>query len=286
MKVAHLILAHHEPLQLKRLVDRLCCEEAVYFIHIDLKADIRVFTEVFIGYKQVYFIKKRVSITWASYSMVQATLNGFAEIKSAGLGVDYINLLSGQDYLLQPIKNFHQFLKNHAGKAFMHCLDVNKEWTEAISRLEEYHLTNFRDFPGKYKIQYFINKLLPKRKMPENMVPVGRSQWFTITYRQMEYILAKMEASPFIARFFKLTWAPDEIIFQTLLFNSDYRQSIINNNLRYIDWSKKEKNPKLLVTEDFQKIHESDCFFARKFDQNIDQHIFKLIDESIGWQEA
>ncbi len=282
MKIAHLILAHQNPVQLKRLVDRLSCNEAVFFLHIDQKVDIRVFTEIFSGNEQVNFIRNRVSITWASFSMVQATLNGFEEIKLSGFKIAHINLLSGQDYPLRPINEFHEFLKQHSDKAFMHCLDVNSEWTEAISRLEQYHLTYFINFPGKYILQKLINKVLPKRSMPENMIAVGRSQWFTITFPQMLYILKKMQDSKSITQFFKFTWAPDEIIFQTILFNSEFKPYIVNDNLRHIDWSKKGENPKLLLMEDLPALLGSSCFFARKFDRNIDEKVLDLIDQNLG----
>lgn len=281
MKVAHLILAHNEPIQLKRLVEKLHHVDAFFFIHIDLKTDVQPFTELFVGENQVFFIKQRVKITWAAYSMVQATLNSFKEIKAAEFKIDYINLLSGQDYPLQAMGVFHAFLEKNNGKAFMHCLDVNTVWTEAIPRLQKYHLTNFIDFPGKYKMEQFFNKVLPKRVMPCEMVAVGRSQWFTITFHQMEYILKTLEENPKIGRFFKLTWAPDEIIFQTLLFNSEFKQYIVNNNLRYIDWSEKGKNPKFLVEADFEKLVLSNQFFARKFSQQLDDKIFMKLDSYI-----
>ncbi len=280
MKVAHLILAHAQPIQLKRLIDKLSHEDAYCFVHVDLNVQINIFTELFITNERVFFISERVAIKWASYSLVQATINGFKAIKSAGLNIEYVNLLSGQDYPLKPINEFHEFLTNHPNKAFMHCLDVHTEWTEAVLRLEQYHFTYYREFTGKYKLQRLLNKLVPKRKMPENMIAVGRSQWFTIAFVQMEYLVKKMEQSKRIAHFFKLTWAPDEIIFQTLLFNSNFKLSIINDNLRYIDWSQGEKNPKLLVTEDYRLLMNSNCFFARKFDLNIDANILDLIDQA------
>lgn len=37
-------------------------------------------------------------------------------------------------------------------------------------------------------------------------------------------------------------------------------------------------NPKFLKIEDFEKIKESDCLFARKFNMDIDYTILDLID--------
>ena len=47
----------------------------------------------------------------------------------------------------------------------MEYYSVTNEWTEAVPRLTEYHLTNY-NFPGKYLVQKWMNKLLPARRMP------------------------------------------------------------------------------------------------------------------------
>lgn len=278
--IVHLIIAHNypSPKNLVRFIDLLKYEDDLVYIHVDLKFDITEFKIYFSNHSNVRFIKNRVKVYWASYSMVQATVNSFNEILDEVTEFNYLNLLSGQDYLLKPIKLFHNFLHSQPGKAFMHCLDVNTEWTEAKCRVAQYHLTNFK-FPGKYQLQNLINFIFSVRRIPENMTIVGRSQWFTISKKHIEYIVSSFKENIKLVRFFKLTWAPDEFIFQTILFNSAYKEDIVNDNLRFIDWSEGEKNPKTFTTKDFNLIIESNQFFARKFDINIDSKILDLIDQ-------
>lgn len=278
MRVAHLILVHAHPNQLSRLVERLTHPKAVFFIHVDKKSDIVEFERVFCDATNVFFIRSRVEIQWATYSMVEATVNGFKEILSKGIRIDYINLMSGQDYPIKPIAEFHDFLDANQGKAFMECLNVEKEWTEAISRVKEYHLNHW-NVPGKFKLQKLLNFILPSRKMPDDLIPVGRSQWFTITSKHVEFLIHRIDSSPHIVKFFTFSWAPDELIFQTLLFNSAYQKDIVGDNLRYIDWSDHKQNPKLLTSEDFNAFMQSDKFFARKFKEN--DEVLNMIDQRI-----
>ncbi|WP_439505940.1 beta-1,6-N-acetylglucosaminyltransferase [Sediminibacterium sp.] len=278
MKVAHLILVHACPNQLARLVERLTHPDAVFFIHVDSKSAINQFEQLFETRTNIFFIKNRVSIQWATYSMVEATLNGFKEILASGLKIDYVNLLSGQDYPLKPIAEFHAFLKANPGKAFMECLSVEKEWKEAISRVTKYHFNHWK-IPGKFKLQKLFNYFLPNRKMPDNLIAVGRSQWFTITSEQVGFLIKRLESSPNIVKFFTYSWAPDEMIFQTLLFNSKYQKDIVGDNLRYIDWSDRKQNPKLLSSQDFNAFMQSGKFFARKFQENDD--VLDMIDKHI-----
>jgi hypothetical protein len=42
---------------------------------------------------------------------------------------------------------------------------------------------------------------------------------------------------------------------------------VTNNYLRYIDWGEDGANPVTLTEKDYDRILESDCFFARKFDK-------------------
>jgi len=264
MKIAHLILAHNQPHQLARLIDRLSHEDAYFFVHIDAKTDMEHFKFLTLN-ERVFLISDRVKVRWGAYSIVQATINGFKAIVNSGKQIDYVNLLSGADYPIKTTAEIHLFLKERAEKNFMAFESVHEQWHEAISRLTTYHLTNY-EFPGKYFVQKWLNKLAPPRKMPGNLIPVGRSQWLTINSEAVKFILEYIEKHPEVTRFFKLTWAPDEIIFQTILYNSPFKNSMVNNNLRYIDWSEGKPSPKTLVEEDFIKLIKSDALFARKFD--------------------
>lgn len=276
--IAHLILVHSNPNQLSRLVKKLICEGDVVFIHVDMKSNLSVFLELFPDNNNVFFVQNRIDVKWGGYEMVEATLNGFKEIIASGLNINYVNLLSGQDYPLKPMSELNQFLTNNPGKAFMLCLNIEKDWTEALFRIKEYNFNNWK-FPGHYRLQQLINFILPERKMPDGMVAVGRSQWFTISLKHVIFLINRLESSPALVRFFKLTWAPDEFVFQTLLFNSAFRDDIVADDLRYIDWSEGKKNPKVLTVIDFDKLISSDHFFARKFKEN--DPVLDLIDKRL-----
>mgnify|MGYP001806208793 CR=1 FL=1 len=219
MKVAHLILAHAQPQQLARLINSLQHPDADFYIHLDKKTDIRPFQALIHG-KNVFFVKQRVKVRWGAYSIVQATLNGFEDILASGVAYQYVNLLSGQDYPLKKTADIHAFFEVNYPTQYMEFVSVQNDWQEAIPRISRYHLVNF-DIPWKFKIEEWINKVLPDRKMPKQLVVVGRSQWFTITLDAVRYIVDYLEKNPRLVRFFKFTWGVDEIIFQSILFYSD-----------------------------------------------------------------
>jgi len=276
MRIAHLLLVHELNNQLQRLVQKLQHANADIYIHIDLKTPIEQF-EPLKKIPQVYFINARVKVYWGAFSIVQATLNGFEQILSSGKEYGYVNLLSGQDYPLQSTEFIHDFFANHPGNAFMEYYPVNEVWTEAIPRITRYHLANFA-FAGRYAVEKWINKIMPQRKLPYKLVAVGRSQWFSIAPKFATYILDYCKTHPHIVTFFKLSWAPDELFFQTILYNSKYKNEMVNNNLRYIDWSQGNASPKTLTLEDLPAIMESGKLFGRKFNAKTDSLILDKLD--------
>ena len=279
MRLAHLVLTHTNPAQLSRLVGRLLHDNADIYIHVDLKTDIAPFLQI-TDAENVYFVHRRVKVNWAGYSIVRATLNGLEEILASNNTYDYINLLSGQDYPIKKTGALHSFLAANPGKAFMHTLSVENEWREAIPRITEYHMPDI-NFPGKHRVLGMINKLMPKRKMPLNMVPVGRSQWFTITAPCAAYIVDYLDKHKKVERFFKMSWAPDEMIFQTILYNSPWKKDMVNDNLVYVDWSKGGASPKVLTMADAGELGRSAKLFARKFNPEIDTEILDHLDKTI-----
>jgi hypothetical protein len=85
-----------------------------------------------------------------------------------------------------------------------------------------------------------------------------------------------------LRRFLRYTWGSDEFIFQTIIMGSPFKDKVVNNNYRYINWPEIGSSPKVFVTEDFEKIRASDALFGRKFDINTDENILTLLDNTNG----
>jgi hypothetical protein len=279
MRIAHLILANAQPCQLEELVKRLSHPNADFYIHIDAEKNTGEF-KIMQSASNVNYIKNRVKIIWGAYSMVQAILNAFEEIIASGISYDYINLLNSQDIPLKNASFIHQYFALHLGKQFMEFYSIYNNWQEAIPHITKYHLINY-DLPSKYQLERAINKLMPTRRIPKNLEPVGSSNWFTITLPAVKYILGYLQDYPEITKFFKLTWAPDRFIFQTILYNSVFRSDMINNNLRCMDMGETKQSCKASVIKDLFTPEHSDCLFTRKIDFHTAE---ELIDVFTGYK--
>ena len=279
MKLAHLILAHTNVAQLARLIARLVCDKADIYIHLDAKRSLSQFIEL-ASMPNVFFIKKRTVVTWCAYSMVQATLRSLKEIVASKKNYSHINLLSGQDYPLKKAEEITDFYIANEGKSFMKFFNIQEGWKQAQPRLDRYDLSNF-NFPFKYKAEYLINKILPKKLLPDNMIPYGMSQWLTLTPEHAIYVIEYLENNKKLERFFYLTWGADEMIFQTILLNSKYADSVINNYYRYIKFVKGASRPLILTLKDADDMLNSGKYYARKFDVQIDSKVLDYLDNAI-----
>ncbi len=276
MRLAHLILAHNNPFQLERLIKRLSTNRADVYIHLDKKSSLSEFKHLSL-LPNVFFIVNRTDIRWGNYSMVDGTLKSFTEILQSNIEYSHINLLSGHDYLLKPAAELEDFLFANKEHSFLEYLSINNEWQESKERITKYSLGDLK-IPFKYTLQKWVNQLLPDRTIPNQMEPYGRSQWMTLTPQAIKYVIEYLKNNSKVLQFFKRTWGVDEVIFQTILLNSSLKDSIINNNLRFIEFEKNAVNPRILTQADATALLDSGKFIARKFSLEQAPEIIQLLD--------
>ena len=75
-----------------------------------------------------------------------------------------------------------------------------------------------------------------------------------------------------------MTWAVDEVFFQTILCNSPLRDTLVNDNLRYIALNEGFR-PVTYTIGDADTLTSSGKFYARKFDSNVDSAILDYLDK-------
>ena len=282
MRLAHLILAYHQPVQLERLVKRLVSGNADIYIQLDIKTNMDAFQHL-ASLQNVQFVKNRVNVTWGLYSMVEATIQGYQQILQSGVSYTHINLISGQDYPLKDAKTIEDFFFANPDKSFMKFKPIFEEWPESIRRITKYDLGDYQ-FPLRYQLQGILNKIMPDREMPEGMKPYGFSQWMTITSDAAAYIVEYLDSHWKAKHFFKMTFCVDELIFQTILLNSPFKDSIVNDHLRVIKFIKGTYRPRTLLISDAAMLLASGKFFARKFVMEEDSAILDYLDSQANAQ--
>jgi hypothetical protein len=299
MKIAYIVLAHKYPEQLVRLISQINTNDVSFFVHIDKKVGRNIYSQIVTKLKDfpnVSFIK-RYNSPWGSFNLVRATLEGIKSIVETGTPFDYVVYLSGQDYPIKSNKQINQFFQENQGKEFLEYFTLpHSVWKgSGFRRVEYWHIywnNEWFCIPEKREFQSPINSFLysfltlilpKKRKFPEDFPLYGGSTFWCLTADCAKWVNNFVKQNPkFVARF-NYTYITDEVFFQTLLLNSPFKDKIVKNNLKYIDWGKVDAiNPRILDKNDFEKITKSEKLFARKFDITLDAEILDMIDQNIN----
>jgi hypothetical protein len=286
-KLAYCLLVHKNPHQVKRLINKLFSPSDQFYLNIFGNHSEEIWPKSLEEFKSDnFFVTQKYSKAWGMFELVQVTLNSMKYFASKNY--DYFINLSGQCYPLWPVEEIHSFFSDKT-YAYLNEFSLPDEAPSGWGKsggLERFQNSYYKNpFFPIIKALFKINKLMfikiPRfrRAIPGNLKPYGGSMWFCLHKNQVNYILDYVNRNPEIINFFKNTLCSDEIFFQTLLMNSKYKNSVINDNLRFIDWSTSDiSHPSFQTVANADKLLESTKLFARKFDTEIDEAILDIID--------
>jgi hypothetical protein len=283
MKLTFVILAHKNPVQLQKLTDYLLENGASVFVHIDKKN-----SAIFHDYikrnqnKNSLFIYSEFKVYWGSYNQIKAT---FLLLRNAlqYSEFDFISLISGQDLPIKPINELKNFLSTNRNVSFLENHPLPCHWG-GNGGLDRFRLLWFIEMPRPFSnlfnkfmvlLHFIQNKMRLYKKIS---VPVyGGANWFTLNFEMADYVNRFLDNNPDFLKSFRFTRCADEIVLQTILLNSDFKNSIENRNLHLVDWQNGPEYPRTFRQEDFERLKTCNAFFARKFDQDVDNVIINLV---------
>lgn len=286
MKLAYLILAHKNFSHLVRLINTLSCEASFIFIHVDKKCnvDIGALKKQVNDSDRICFINRRNVISWGGFGITEAIINLLKTCLEHG-AYDYISVLSGQDFPLSSNTVISNFLEKNKGCEFLEYMELpamnNWSGNGGKDRYEYYWAVEEMGFHASTQMAEAQRLEENKRKFPKGLKPYGGSGWFTITHDCAKHLVDFLTKRNDIITFFRYVLIAEEILFPTLIMNSPFKNNVVNNNLRYIDWKSGPQYPKTLLSGDFSNIAKSKCLWARKFDDTIDAAIVSLIEEKM-----
>lgn len=291
MKIAYCLLVHKNPRQVTRLLRSIQSKDDFYYVNVfNGQSETRVWRQEIGKVDSSFHVSYKYGKSWGKLAVVQATLDAMRYFSDCDY--DYFINLTGQCYPLRSIDGIKKALENQTS-AFMEADKFLFEGFAGPDRIETIHLKNpvrvFRDWTlnkvyrcKNFETRPFIRFRRLRSRLPYDLKPHGGSAYFCITRKHVQYILRFLKEHPKLLQFYKYSFGPDEMFFQTILANSEYRSEIVNDNLRYIDWSRRgqvAQSPALLTFSDAEKILGSRALFARKFDMYEDFEILDLIDK-------
>lgn len=283
---AYMIMCHNNFELLKKLLILLDDERNDIYLHVDKKANNfdSVSISSMVKHAQLMIIK-RVQVNWGGYSLIKVELLLLEQ--AVKKNHSYYHLLSGVDLPLKTQDEIYKFFEDNAGNEFVAIDNSTETGGEFFDRIGQYHF--LQDYIGRtsgYKsalLEFFESKLISVQKL----LHINRkiliykkiykgSNWFSITHDFAIFLLSKKKE---IKKNFGFGLCADELFLQTVIMESPFRNRIVNDCLRYIDWERGK--PYIFSIEDYERLLSCGKLFARKFDYDtkpeIIEHIFNTL---------
>lgn len=277
MRLAYLILAHHKPRQLAWLLDAIHDPGDVFALHVDGKASDELFRRIealAAGRPNVHLLARR-PIVWGGWSLAAIQLEGIRTLLALDGGWGCFVNLSGQDY---PLKSRDAIRAELAASPDRNHVDVRP--IASFPRADRLHLrrrVRYRCFEVAGRV---VTTPIPIVRRRGVRVEWKGSGWYTLSRDFCSWIVGDRRARDCIAAV-RHTLVPDEILAQTLAMNGPFAETLTCDARRETVWSG-GSHPETLTMRHLGRLTASDAHFARKFDEDVDGEILRVLARRIG----
>lgn len=277
MHFAYFITAYKQPSQLNWLFKAIYSPNDIFLVHIDRKTPNHVHKDlraVCSNHPNVHFMPSE-TIAWGGWSLAAITLDAIKILLELDQHWEYFFNLSGQDYPIKSTEFMRQQLRLEKSRNYIQMRRISND-------------------PPKFR-RHILRRLRWRcfeshGRLVRTPMPLLRPKGLEIEWRGSFWAILTREFCDWLSRdpivsecegFLQHVKIPDEVLFQTLISNSPYMNSLISDNKREILWTG-QSGPKVLTIKDYEILRSSRAFFARKFDEAVDQTILSKLADDIG----
>jgi len=297
-QVGFVVLAHHLPEQLERLLDALASPSSRFYVHIDRRADRDIHSEVqqrLRSRSDVTLLRSRRT-KWGSIGIVLATLEGIKTARQDG--AEIVVVTTGQDYPIVPTEKLLTFLSEHRDQSFLEHVALPRADWPAPGGLQRLTARGFRvlGHDWLWKDNRYVpdaaniftrairhwNAWMPQREINLHPLrPFWGSAVFTLNAEACDYVINNLLYDRRLLRLFRVAQLPDEMAIQTVLMNSPFRSFVVNTDLTFTDWSAEGSHPAVLTPAHFEALASIGTLFARKFDGRRYPSLMDAVDRDL-----
>lgn len=298
MNKAVLVLAHKDPEQINMLIKQLLHDAnglTDIYIHLDKKNE--GMGEQIIKDSHVKYIANNSVITWGDESMVRALLKCFKELLQYKDKYEYLQICTGQDLMIK--KGLDAYLDEHRGTIY---LDTHEHEKYVKNMLWHNYPKCFKKdlksrvalwLDEKY-VRLSRHKWFPKKKINLDIDSIKyytSYNWGFYPFEVIEYISNFAEENTEFMKLYNNSKNPEDGFLGLIIMNSKYSDRVI-----FKPWVHCPRSVSLtylspvtgsgchfsaMTMNEIEKMDESDCFMARKFDINQDREVVKYYYEKV-----
>ena len=279
MRLAYLIIAHQQPEQLAQMLYCIQHPDNVYLVMPDskgltgsepaLQAVVRRHPNVFIAPAR--------DMRWASWSLMQARLDGIRELLARPEPWEVLINLSGQDFPLKSQEEIRAFFAANEGRNFLDIVEPEKVWNDPYARIQRIRLE-----PPFMKSGWNVPKLRIDRwsRHLGQARYVGGRPYMALTRSFCQHLIESSHL-PRWGKTLRHGYRPVEVLPHSFIMNSPPADTVENRLLHEEDWSAGGSHPKVFTLADRERLERSDKLFARKFDSRQDNEILRVLEKRV-----
>ena len=289
--IAYLLLAHHQPGHLARLVRRLASPRAAFFVHVDARANSDAFDDALAstGANATRLPDAdRVQGDWGAFGLLDATLRLLRAAHAAGPFQRYV-LLSGADYPVRATDDIEEVLLGSDAEFLALERDLSRpEHRRRAGWVRRWHVAALHGLPmgRRLHLPSRVGYVLPRRRMPLGLAPWHGSQWWALTAAAAQHVLDVADRHPGLVAFHRHVHHPEEIFFQTVLAASPFAARCTSLapgdpfvfGAHYVDWRTLAPSPPVLTLDDLPRLRATDALFARKMQTGVSDRLLDALD--------
>ncbi|MEM7268595.1 MAG: beta-1,6-N-acetylglucosaminyltransferase [Pseudomonadota bacterium] len=277
MTTAYLVLAHENMAETAGLIRLLSTNGRAVAVHVDARADIAPLDGV-----EAIRVKRR-RCAWGMFSLVEATLDGLGDLIAADAAFTHVTLVSGAHMPLRPLDDLDGYLSDKPGRDIIESVELaEKRWVMDGLSEERFHLHhpfNWRTQRTLFDWNVEVQRALKiKRRPPDGLTLALGSQWWCLSRETIAAILADSQL-PWLKRFFRRVWIPDESFFQSLVRRHSAGFESLSPTLAQFD---SRGLPYVFYDDHIELLSTADHFFARKIHPRADGLRAELAERALA----
>lgn len=310
---AIMIMCHKNIDQVIRLIHKCSSKDTKVIVHVDVLCEISKQQAVDIRKSGAYLCDNRIHGELDHRSLVDITMimiNKALEIeKTESIVFKYYCLLSGQDYLTKPIEYINMQLERSYPIPYIDCTPYRRNnWIyHKFSYTKRFlpFLLWIRNNTVRKSFPWFVLKCLTYiyeciadvlhisnyYKLKRGGIKLyGGSAWWILPDTAVKFIVQEYESCAEYVTDLLDAWTPEETFFQTITMRSEAKQYVLLNTPDTVAQSCKTwayffdddkppaVHPYVFTINEYEKLINHNCWFARKFDSKIDSDILDKLD--------
>lgn len=283
--VACLILAHNDPVHLRRLRDAL--DPFPVFVHVDRRSDAEQFAAMTAGLPAGSVVRPRRASAWGAFEIVAAELDSYRQVL-ANSDAEHLIVMSGADYPLRTSADIGAYLASVGGRS------VARVWPlpfPAWGRSGGLARLRYRHWAWR---KHMVRLPVPRR-LPDGVQPSGASVWKILARRHVQALVDVVDSRPDLIPFWRRTWCADETLIPTLLRSPitaiDWENESVSGEAWWIGWDgTRRKSPPWLTTDHLPVLRAAStqadgravpALFARKVSTSTSAALLDRIDTEL-----